>query len=95
MKFGTQVLKAQKTSAFVVNHIKQLIAPLPNRYSRGEYVVSVTTVADQLSDEYKLFWRYQSHFTLEFVKALAESLPPDVEFRAYDHLNNKLTLYKL
>lgn len=95
MKFGTQVLKAQKTSQFVVDHIKQLIAPLPNRYTRGEYIVPVTTVADEFSSEYKLFWRYQSHFTLEFVKALAESLPADVELRAYDHLNNKLTLYKL
>lgn len=94
MKFGTQVLKAQKTSQFVVDHIKQLISPLPNRYTRGEYTVPVHTVADQYSSEYKLFWRYQSHFTLEFVKALTETLPSDVEFKAYDHLNNKLTLFK-
>ena len=72
-----------------------MLAPLPNRYTRGEYSVPVTTTADPMSDDYRRFWRYHGHFTLEFTKALIESLPKDVDFVSYDHLNNKLTLIKL
>jgi hypothetical protein len=41
-----------------------------------------------------LFWKYQSRFTLEFTRAIIESLPRGTEFVSYDHLNNTLTLNK-
>lgn len=87
--------KPQHVAPLIVSHIRQLLAPLPNRYTRGEYTVSVNTTAEVQSDEWRRFWRYQGHFTLEFVKAICESLPNDVEFIRYDHLNNQLTLNKL
>lgn len=95
LRLGNQILKQQRTSPIVVQHIKELLMPFPARYSRGEYNVSVNTVADPHDREYRTFWRYQSFFTLEFVKALCESLPRDVEFIRYDHLTNTLTLNKL
>lgn len=87
--------KPQHTAPLIVSDIKSMLAPFPNRYTRGEYSVVVNTTAERLSDDWKRFWRYQGHFTLEFVKAICESLPSDVEFIRYDHLNNKLTLNKL
>ena len=87
--------KPQHTAPLIVSDIKKLLAPLPNRYTRGEYSVPVNTTAEQCSDEYRRFWRYHGHFTLEFTRAIIESLPNDVEFVSYDHLNNKLTLIKL
>ena len=87
--------KPQHTAPLIVSDIKNMLAPLPNRYTRGEFSVPVTTTADPMSDDYRRFWRYHGHFTLEFTKALIESLPKDVDFVSYDHLNNKLTLIKL
>jgi hypothetical protein len=95
LRLGNQILKQQRTSPIVVQHVKQLLMPIQPRYTRGEYTVSVNTVADPHDREYRTFWRYQSFFTLEFVKALCESLPRDVEFVRYDHLTNTLTLNKL
>ena len=85
----------QHAAPLIVSDLKSMLAPLPNRYTRGEYSVPVTTTADPMSDDYRRFWRYHGHFTLEFTKALIESLPKDVDFVSYDHLNNKLTLIKL
>ena len=87
--------KPQHAAPLIVSDIKNMLAPLPSRYTRGEYSVPVTTTADPMSDDYRRFWRYHGHFTLEFTKALSESLPKDVDFVSYDHLNNKLTLIKL
>lgn len=87
--------KPQHAAPLIVSDIKNMLAPLPARYTRGEYSVSVNTNAEQYSDEYRRFWRYHGHYTLEFTKALIESLPKDVDFVSYDHLNNKLTLIKL
>lgn len=87
--------KPQHAAPLIVSDIKNMLAPLPNRYTRGEFSVPVTTTADPMSDDYRRFWRYHGHFTLEFTKALIESLPKDVDFVSYDHLNNKLTLIKL
>jgi hypothetical protein len=87
--------KPQHAAPLIVSDIKNMLAPLPSRYTRGEYSVPVTTTADPMSDDYRRFWRYHGHFTLEFTKALIESLPKDVDFVSYDHLNNKLTLIKL
>ncbi len=87
--------KPQHAAPMIVSDIKNMLAPLPSRYTRGEYSVPVTTTADPMSDDYRRFWRYHGHFTLEFTKALIESLPKDVDFVSYDHLNNKLTLIKL
>ena len=87
--------KPQHAAPMIVSDIKNMLAPLPSRYTRGEYSVPVTTTADPMSDDYRRFWRYHGHFTLEFTKALIESLPKDVDFVSYDHINNKLTLIKL
>lgn len=87
--------KPQHTAPLIINDIKSMLAPLPNRYTRGEYSVPVKTTAEHYSDEYRRFWRYHGHFTLEFTRAIIESLPNDVKFVSYDHLNNKLTLIKL
>jgi len=87
--------KQQHVAPMIVSDIKSMLAPLASRYSRGEYSVPVKTTAVTGSEEYRRFWRYHGHFTLEFTKALIESLPKDVEFVSYDHLNNKLTLIKL
>lgn len=95
LRLGNQILKQQRTSPIVVAHVKELLAPMQHRYSRGEYTVQVKTNATEFDTNYRLFWRYQSHFTLEFVKALCDTLPSDVEFIRYDHLTNTLTLNKL
>ena len=87
--------KPQHTAPLIVSDIKGMLAPLPARYSRGEYTVPVKTTAEQYTDEYRRFWRYHGHFTLEFTRAIIESLPNDVKFVSYDHLNNQLTLIKL
>ena len=87
--------KRQHVSPLIVSDIKAMLAPLHNRYTHGEYSIPINTTAEPYSDEYRRFWRYHGHFTLEFTKALIESLPKDVEFVSYDHLNNKLTLIKL
>ncbi len=87
--------KPQHAAPLIVADIKTLLKPLPTHYSRGEYSVPVTTEAEPFSDEYRRFWRYHGHYTLEFTKALMQSLPKDVKFVSYDHLNNKLTLIKL
>ena len=87
--------KPQHTAPMIVSDIKKLLKPLPNRHTRGLYTVPVETDAEPLTDEYRRFWRYHGHFTLEFVKAICETLPSDVEFVSYDHLKNKLELNKL
>ena len=87
--------KPQHAAPLIVADIKTLLKPLPTHYSRGEYSVPVTTTAEPLTDEYRRFWRYHGHYTLEFTKALMQSLPRDVKFVSYDLLNNKLTLIKL
>ena len=87
--------KPQHVAPMIVSDIKTMLEPLPSRYSRGEYTVPVKTMAEPLTDEYRRFWRYHGHYTLEFTRAIIESLPKDVEFVSYDHLNNKLTLIKL
>jgi hypothetical protein len=87
--------KPQHAAPMVVSDIKSMLKPLPTHYSRGEYSIPVTTTAEPLTDEYRRFWRYHGHYTLEFTRAIIESLPKDVEFVSYDHLNNKLTLIKL
>ena len=87
--------KPQHSAPMIVSDIKTMLQPLPSRYSRGEYTVPVKTTAEPLTDEYRRFWRYHGHYTLEFTRAIMESLPKDVEFVSYDHLNNKLTLIKL
>ena len=43
-------IKPQHTAPLIVSDIKKLLAPLPNRYTRGEYSVPVNTTAEQYSD---------------------------------------------
>ena len=94
LRLGNQVNKQQRCSSIVVSHVKELLMPFPTRYTRGEYTVQVSTVVEPHNKLYRLFWNYQSRFTLEFTRAIIESLPRGTEFVSYDHLNNTLTLNK-
>lgn len=82
-------LKAQKAAPMIVAHVKELLAPL-DLQSSNEYTIKVKTNAEPYSDEERQFWRYQSRFTLEFCKALEQSLPTDLAFLSYNHLTNDL-----
>ena len=82
-------LKAQKAAPMIVAHVKELLAPL-DLQSSNEYTIKVKTNAEPYSDEERKFWRYQSRFTLEFCKALEQSLPTDLAFLSYNHLTNDL-----
>lgn len=78
----------------LVEYTQTLIEPLPNRYTMGEYSVCVLPRQDLDYDGVAKFWRIFSKFPNEFASAVANLLPDDVEFKFYDHLNNKLTLFK-
>ena len=91
-KFYNQQLKAQRLSPLVVSYVKSLLAPIDTDNERSAFTVRLNTNADPLSRDYKSFWKYQSKFTLEFVKALESVLPLDVRLVQYDHLNNIATL---
>ena len=82
-------LKVQKAAPMIVAHVKELLAPL-DLQSSNEYTIKVKTNAEPYSDEERQFWRYQSRFTLEFCKALEQSLPTDLAFLSYNHLTNDL-----
>ena len=86
-------LKKQVAAPMIVSHVKQLLAPL-DLHSSKQYTIKVKTNAEPFSDEEKKFWRYQSFFTLEFCKALQDSLPSDLSFVSYNHLTNDLTLVR-
>ena len=86
-------LKAQKAAPMIVAHVKELLAPL-DLQSSNEYTIKVKTNAEPYSDEERQFWRYQSRFTLEFCKALEQSLPTDLAFMSYNHLTNDLTVVR-
>ena len=78
----------------LVEYAQTLIEPLPNRYTMGEYSIRVLPRQDLDEDGVAKFWRIFSKFPNEFAAAVASFLPHDVEFKSYDHLNNKLTLFK-
>ena len=78
----------------LVEYIQTLVEPFPNRYTMGEYSISVAPRQDLTYEENAKYWRVFSRFPNEFAAALARSLPHDVEFKSYDHLQNKLTLIK-
>ena len=86
-------LKKQVAAPMIVQHVKELLAPLDLQDSK-QYTIKVKTNAEPFSDEEKKFWRYQSFFTLEFCKALEDSLPSDLSFVSYNHLTNDLTLVR-
>ena len=86
-------LKVQKAAPMIVAHVKELLAPLDLQDSK-QYTIKVKTNAEPYSDEEKKFWRYQSRFTLEFCKALEQSLPTDLAFMSYNHLTNDLTVVR-
>ena len=86
-------LKVQKAAPMIVAHVKELLAPLDLQASK-QYTIKVKTNAEPYSDEEKKFWRYQSRFTLEFCKALEQSLPTDLAFMSYNHLTNDLTVVR-
>ena len=86
-------LKVQKAAPMIVAHVKELLAPLDLQASK-QYTIKVKTNAEPYSDEERQFWRYQSRFTLEFCKALEQSLPTDLAFMSYNHLTNDLTVVR-
>jgi len=86
-------LKVQKAAPMIVAHVKELLAPLDLQDSK-QYTIKVKTNAEPYSDEERKFWRYQSRFTLEFCKALEQSLPTDLAFMSYNHLTNDLTVVR-
>ena len=86
-------LKVQKAAPMIVAHVKELLAPLDLQDSK-QYTIKVKTNAEPYSDEERQFWRYQSRFTLEFCKALEQSLPTDLAFMSYNHLTNDLTVVR-
>ena len=86
-------LKKQVAAPMIVDHVKELLAPLDLQNTK-QYTVKVKTNAEPYSDEEKKFWRYQSFFTLEFCKALEEVLPSELSFLSYNHLTNDLTVVR-
>lgn len=42
--------------------------------------------------ENQLFWRYHSHFSNDFARAIVELLPENTKFVNYDHLQNVITV---
>mgnify|MGYP001483793269 FL=1 len=86
-------LKVQKAAPMIVAHVKELLAPLDLQDTK-QYTIKVKTNAEPYSDEERKFWRYQSRFTLEFCKALEQSLPTDLAFMSYNHLTNDLTVVR-
>jgi hypothetical protein len=78
----------------LVQYTQTLIEPLPNRYTMGEYSIRVLPRQDLDYDGVAKFWRIFSKFPNEFAAAVANLVPSDVEFKSYDHLANKLTLFK-
>ena len=86
-------LKVQKAAPMIVDHVKELIAPI-DLESTKQFTVKVKTNAEPYSDEESKFWRYQSRFTLEFCKALEEVLPTELAFLSYNHLTNDLTVVR-
>ena len=86
-------LKKQVAAPMIVQHVKELLAPLDLQSSK-QYTIKVKTNAEPFSNEEKKFWRYQSFFTLEFCKALEDALPSDLSFLSYNHLTNDLTVVR-
>ena len=86
-------LKKQVAAPMIVDHVKELLAPLDLEASK-QYTIKVKTNAEPYSDEEKKFWRYQSRFTLEFCKALEEVLLSELAFLSYNHLTNDLTVVR-
>ena len=86
-------LKVQKAAPMIVDHVKELLAPIDLNESK-QFTVKVKTNAEPHSDEERKFWRYQSFFTLEFCKALEEVLPTELAFLSYNHLTNDLTVVR-
>ena len=86
-------LKVQKAAPMIVDHVKELLAPIDLNESK-QFTVKVKTNAEPCSDEERKFWRYQSFFTLEFCKALEEVLPTGLAFLSYNHLTNDLTVVR-
>ena len=86
-------LKVQKAAPMIVDHVKELLAPIDLNESK-QFTVKVKTNAEPCSDEERKFWRYQSFFTLEFCKALEEVLPTELAFLSYNHLTNDLTVVR-
>ena len=79
-----------RTSPMVIEHITTLLQPLPE-LSPGVHTLQVKSNTKSTREE-QLFWRYHDHFSMEFVKALANFLPNGYMFLSYDHFKNELKI---
>ena len=86
-------LKKQVAAPMIVQHVKELLAPLDLQDSK-QYTIKVKTNAEPFSDEEKKFWRYQGFFTLEFCKAVEDVLPSELSLVSYNHLTNDLRVVR-
>ncbi|MAH56828.1 MAG: hypothetical protein CMN91_00015 [Synechococcus sp. ARS1019] len=91
-------LKVQKAAPIIVDHVLELLAPFDVQQilesTADEIIIKPTTIAEVGEDDWKKFWRYQSHFTLEFCKALEQSIPEGYTFLSYNHLTNDLSVVR-
>jgi len=78
----------------LTDYIQGLIKPLPNHYSRGLYTMRILPNPDLDDDGMQRYWRVHKKFPNDFAGAINRMLPKDVDFISYDHLANKLTLFK-
>ena len=79
----------------LADYITTLVEPFSNRYSVGEYTITVTPRADLDDEGVNRYWRAFNKFPNDFAAALNRMLPKDVEFIQYDHLANIIFANKL
>ena len=78
----------------LADYIQSLIKPLRNHYSRGLYTLRISPNPTLDDDGMQRYWRVHKKFPNDFAGAINRMLPKDVDFISYDHLANKLTLFK-
>jgi len=71
---------------FITDHVKELLAPLSVQDLQPKPKESLS------DEEIEKFWRYFGKFPNEFAAAVVQSLPTEVEFVQYDHLQNLVTV---
>ena len=71
---------------FITDHVIELLAPLTTEDLQPKPKEGLS------DDEIEKFWSYFGKFPNEFAAAVARSLPDDVEFIQYDHLQNLVTV---
>lgn len=79
-----------RTSPLVTDHICALLQEFPS-LAPGEHILKPTTHTNSNREE-QLFWKYQSHFPLEFVNALHRKLHNNHNLIEYNHYTNTLII---